>query len=155
MNEKLDEPLLSLYKSIQSEIAYYRDSEWRITISYLLFSSTILGFLLNSTIKNLFSDEIRFILTLVQGGAIISSNYHLFLSHKYLGANRKLRTKLESLFGFHEEGKYYPGVTILPEEWKNNDKSNILFEYKAFIFPFVIVLFLFEIFVIYAIWHNA
>lgn len=142
--------LIAFYNSVQNEINNYRNWEWKIAILYLFLTTGILGLITNQYLKSLFNHDLRVYLTIVQMGAIISSNYHLYLTHKNLTINRKLRRKLEILFGFHEEDKFYKG-TILPPNWINQ-KYLYFIERKAFVFPLIIILLLYELFVIFVIW---
>ncbi|MGH7801145.1 MAG: hypothetical protein ACREOW_11055 [Thermodesulfobacteriota bacterium] len=142
--------MIALYTSVQNDITNYRNWKWKITTYYVLLSTGIIGLLSNETVKNLLDDRLRCCFLIIQLIAIITSWYHLYKAHKYLSWNRQVRSKIEAIFGFYDDG-IYAEKSILPSEWKIR-KISFFFEFKDFVFPFMIFLFLYEIFVVYLIW---
>jgi hypothetical protein len=145
------ESLLALYQSVQNDIAFYRNWEWSITVYYAVLSTGIIGLVTNSSIGKLMNCTIQIGLTVVQAIALFYSIYHLHKTHQYLAQNRQLRNKIENLLGFFQKDVYIKDDSILPQQF-NNISRYYRFEFKEFIFPFLLFLVIYELVTIYIIW---
>lgn len=145
--------LLALYSAVQNDIAYYRAWEWNITVYYALLSTGIIGIVTNDKIKPRLQDWHLWGLTIIQCLAILLNIVHIYKTHYYLSWNRKLRNRIEQVLGFFEKDVYFQEDSLLPVVF-NQRKNYFLFELKEFVFPFIFVLILYEIFAIYIIWNT-
>lgn len=151
--------ILKLYENTSIEIQKLREFQWKVVVSSVTFSGALVALIVSDkiasllksvpTIRTLMHIPIKPVLTAVLILSAIFGLWCLLVAHKYLTDQRQIRSKIETLLGFHAVGEYGPTALLSAAFSK---KRGFGFQLFGLVVPLCLIILATVAFALYLIW---
>ncbi len=143
------ELLANLYNNVYEAIRNYKSLQWQVVILVVGMFAGIIGLAQSSTLSMMTKPFLQWLFSIFCVWVAVASTWFIHHTTNRLVKQRRLRRRIEDIFGFFNEGIYGQG-SVLNSDWKVKPVS--YWQDLGYLLSWWITIWVCTIFTLFVIW---